>query len=144
MSKSESKPREFWLNIYDNTHRVWDCVGHSSLEKCAEEMAIYAKEQCVHVIEYSAFERLKSENEKLRKALENSLSTMEAVIEVNEDWSLAQERIGNKGICIPAIRKAREALAAAAVKVQWRPKASELTDEDMAELAELDAVKGDG
>lgn len=34
-----SKPREFWINIYDNEHRVYDCVAHTSLEMCRAEAA---------------------------------------------------------------------------------------------------------
>lgn len=59
--KSESKPRELWVNIYDNANRVYDCVGHLSLEKCAKEVAIYVKEQCVHFIEFKAYESLQSQ-----------------------------------------------------------------------------------
>lgn len=59
----QSKPREFWIRFHigdcHSTHQITD-VSLNPLGNYKEDF---------HVIEYSAFERLKVENERLRKAL---------------------------------------------------------------------------
>jgi len=54
---------------------------------------------------------LESREKKLVEALRRSQETLEAVIEGTEQWTLEQERLGNKGICIPAINRIKETLA---------------------------------
>lgn len=64
------------------------------------------------VFGYSAAQ-LESEKREavLLEAIEDSKETLKTVIDVVCDWSLEQERIGNKAICLSALNKISEALA---------------------------------
>lgn len=46
----------------------------------------------------------------LKDALEQTIEVLKAVTEEGNDWSLEQERIGNKAICLPLLRNIEEAL----------------------------------
>lgn len=46
----------------------------------------------------------------LVEALEDSRETLDAVISVEHNWSLEQERLGNKAICLTAIAESDKAL----------------------------------
>lgn len=61
------EPREFWVNAYGNRREY----GKAHLSKRqADERKFGDREELLHLIEYSAFEQLQEENERLRKELE--------------------------------------------------------------------------
>lgn len=132
-----SKPREFWIQ-----KGTPDLIGDSWQE--AEGFCV--DERCelpiIHVIEKRALDealariailesqasqfestiketmRVRDERIKLLdEVLEDSHATFLAVIDGQENLTLEQERIGNKGICIPAMRKIDQALASAREKI---------------------------
>ena len=57
MTQEENKPREFWVN---------ERTGSASIAEESIDSGYHT-----HVIEYWAYERLKSENETLKKELQN-------------------------------------------------------------------------
>jgi hypothetical protein len=69
MSKSEVRPREFWIDPTDDAGEE-DLFFGDALKEHPRQGPLQWQDSLIRVIEYSAYDSLKKENERLKKHIE--------------------------------------------------------------------------
>lgn len=88
----ERKFKEFWVNVYIPTDRVFDCVAHTTLEQCNNDVfKEQIREQAVHVIEYAAIAEMQAEIERLHSIMTTGDRNWDNLIQENQKLREALE-----------------------------------------------------